>query len=359
MKKLIFLSAVLIMCASEVLAQDIIAFRDGKKVEAKVLEITQNEIKYKKYHNPDSPLYTIHQSRVQYIKYAYGEIEEYGDVKAEAEVEIQPSQKKSSPAPATPKHIDLPGDEENHRIIKGYNNADIHPVKNKTEKYKMSPACGKWNFTPESVVSNEQAKLSFESAGSNGRYDIKFVNKLNTPIYVDLGNSFSSCEQSNERSMCFFDPSKTTTIMDSSSSGASINVGAITSALGIGGIIGRLAGGVNVGGSGTSGVSTTYNSQRFLIVAPKGSSYISEWLWQGDTAIKKGIWLGAPYSRKIIKNSVKTYSVNNTPCKIDYYITYSTDPEFKTYSQLKFTIYVSKEVDALNKYVTNGRLLEW
>lgn len=347
------------MCASEVSAQDIIAFRDGKKVEAKVLEITQNEIKYKKYHNPDSPLYTIHQSRVQYIKYAYGEIEEYGDVKEEAEVEIQPSQKKSSPAPATPKHIDLPGDEENQRIIKGYNNADIHPVKNKTEKYKMSPACGKWNFTTESIISNEQAKLSFEHAGGNECYNIKFINKTDKPIYVDLGNCFATCEQSSERSKCLFDPSKTTTVSDSSSSGASFNLGAITNALGIGGIIGSLANGLSIGGGGTAGISTTYNSQRIVIVAPKGDSYISKWLRKGDTVIKEGEWFGAPSSRQVIKNSVKTYTINNTPCKIDYYITYSTDPEFKTYSQLKFTIYVSKEIDLLNKYAVNGRLLRW
>ena len=359
MKKLIFLSIALTMCVSVLSAQDIIAFRNGKTVEAKVLEVTQNEIKYKKFHNPDSPLYTIHQSSVQYIKYAYGEIEEYGDVKADKEVAVQATQKSSTPAPTTPMLIDLPGDDENQRIIRGYNNADISPVNNKTEKYRMSSVCGKWNFTSESIVSNEQAKLSFELTDDNGRYNIKFINKLNTPIYVDLGNSFSSCEQSSERSKCFFDPSKTTTISDSSSSGASVNVGAITNALGIGGIIGRLASGVNVGGSGTSGVSTTYNSQRFLIIAPKGSSYISEWLWQGGTTIKEGVWLGASDSRKIIKNSVKTYSVNNTPCKIDYYITYSTEPEFKTYSQLKFTIYVSKEVDALNKYVINGKVLKW
>ena len=63
-------------------AQDIITFRDGKQVEAKVIEVTQTEIKYKKFRNPNGPLYTISQHQVETITYAYGEVEEYGDVVA-------------------------------------------------------------------------------------------------------------------------------------------------------------------------------------------------------------------------------------------------------------------------------------
>jgi len=49
---------------------------DNTSIDAKVLEITPTEIKYKKANNPDGPTYTIPRSEVTVIVYANGESEQ-------------------------------------------------------------------------------------------------------------------------------------------------------------------------------------------------------------------------------------------------------------------------------------------
>lgn len=61
-------------------------------------------------------------------------------------------------------------------------------------------------------------------------------------------------------STSYYDPTvrtTSTTNLASQTTGGSINLGSVASAFGIGGTIGTMAGGINLGGSGTTGVSTT------------------------------------------------------------------------------------------------------
>jgi hypothetical protein len=53
-------------------AQDIILKRNGDEIKAKVQEVGITEIKYKKFDNPDGPMYTILKSEVFLIKYENG-----------------------------------------------------------------------------------------------------------------------------------------------------------------------------------------------------------------------------------------------------------------------------------------------
>lgn len=53
-------------------AQDNIVLRNGEEIPAKVLEINQTELKYRKTANPDGPLYTAPLRDVLFIKYANG-----------------------------------------------------------------------------------------------------------------------------------------------------------------------------------------------------------------------------------------------------------------------------------------------
>lgn len=54
-------------------AQDVITLKDGSDVQAKILEVTTSEIKYKKYSNPDGPVFTIKKSDVLIVRYENGE----------------------------------------------------------------------------------------------------------------------------------------------------------------------------------------------------------------------------------------------------------------------------------------------
>lgn len=76
-KKLIIFCCVAILLPLCSQAQDILSRRDGIVVEAKVLEVTATEIKYKNYANPDGPTYTVPVAEVASIVYSNGERESF------------------------------------------------------------------------------------------------------------------------------------------------------------------------------------------------------------------------------------------------------------------------------------------
>lgn len=100
---------------------------------------------------------------------------------------------------------------------------------------------------------------------------VRIENKSDRTVYVDLGNSFFVRMG---QSYCYYVPSSTTS-SSSSSSGAGVNLGSVAGALNIGGVVGQLAGGVNVGGGSTNGGSTTTYAQRVISIPPKASYDLS------------------------------------------------------------------------------------
>jgi len=56
---------------------DTIVFRDSIKIKAKVIEITQDQIKYKKCNNPDGPIFSVSKSKIAYVKYTNGQQEDF------------------------------------------------------------------------------------------------------------------------------------------------------------------------------------------------------------------------------------------------------------------------------------------
>ena len=59
------------------LAQDVIIKRNDSKIDAKIIEVQRNEIRYKKFTNPDGPYYTISKKDVAEIRYQNGEVESF------------------------------------------------------------------------------------------------------------------------------------------------------------------------------------------------------------------------------------------------------------------------------------------
>lgn len=58
-------------------AQDIITLTDGRTVAAKVTEITETSVKYKRADNPSGPTYTLALNKIDKITYENGTVEEY------------------------------------------------------------------------------------------------------------------------------------------------------------------------------------------------------------------------------------------------------------------------------------------
>ena len=72
MKNQVFLSAILLFINFTLFSQDIITKKSGEDVSSKVLEITLNEIKFKKWDNQDGPLISIAKSEILMIRYQNG-----------------------------------------------------------------------------------------------------------------------------------------------------------------------------------------------------------------------------------------------------------------------------------------------
>ena len=70
MKQLLVL--LFLLCSATIFAQDVIVKKDGSTILSKVLEVNQNEVKYKNYNNLNGPTYTISKSELQAINYRNG-----------------------------------------------------------------------------------------------------------------------------------------------------------------------------------------------------------------------------------------------------------------------------------------------
>lgn len=60
-------------------AQDIIVTKDAKKIEAKILEVSKNEIKYKEFNYLDGPTFVLGVEDINTIIYANGKVELYSN----------------------------------------------------------------------------------------------------------------------------------------------------------------------------------------------------------------------------------------------------------------------------------------
>ena len=72
MKKLILSTTVTILIFSFCFSQDIITKKSGEDIQAKVIEVTTSEIKYKKFDNQTGPIFTISTMELLMIRYENG-----------------------------------------------------------------------------------------------------------------------------------------------------------------------------------------------------------------------------------------------------------------------------------------------
>lgn len=77
MKKLILLCAAFAAATVSLQAQDMIVLRNAsaEEIPAKVLEVGDTHIRYRKHTNPDGPIYSLSRSEVFFIRYENGEKE--------------------------------------------------------------------------------------------------------------------------------------------------------------------------------------------------------------------------------------------------------------------------------------------
>jgi len=95
MKNILMLTSVILfyaMCNS-LFAQDVLLLKSGEELKVIVNEISTNVIKYKKFENPDGPIYVIEKVKVVMITYKNGS----KDVFSEIPTEIKTEQRTTEP----------------------------------------------------------------------------------------------------------------------------------------------------------------------------------------------------------------------------------------------------------------------
>lgn len=336
-----------VLCPVFAFGQDLIVKKNGDVIQSKVLKVGTAEVEYKKWNNQNGPIYSIEVNNILSINYENGEKETFDDISTDAAQVVS-----NQSAPIVPTEIPVKPAEDNAKLLELYNNQTVVPKKPNLKDKQASKVVPIWGISGNSVLSDENITVSFkvmyDFPESIKRrkiigYVVQVQNKTDKNIYIDLANSFKIDDQG--QSTSYFS-NRTITTNTNSGSGAGLNVGAVTGALGVGGVLGTLAGGVNVGGGSSAGTSVTEGQERILVVPPHAMAslplekevygkYIKE-LPERFTFhdLPDG---GIPVNKEEFKI---LYDENNSIAKNRRIVTYSTVPDFSTYSRLNIEFYV-------------------
>lgn len=354
MKK-VFLLLALLACINAN-AQDVIVKKDGSTILSKVLEVNPEDVKYKKFSNKTGPTYTIRKSEILSINYENGEKDLF-DNSTENDTNQQNGLSTGL--------IIKPADKKNDELLAIYNRIYQPTKKVKVNKSSASECIVIFGVKQKSILSNEDVEIRFlkewvklAKFGARPRYRINITNKTNQTVYIDKGNCFRLNYKG--EAFCYY-KSTQTTINEGGSSGASIGLGSVAGALGIGGTVGQIAGGVIVGGGTSHSISTTYSQQRIIAIPPHGNKNLSETIYEEtkdgllmledieefnlDHYVENFWWYSYDWEvqlpRGVVKNGeVKVFSENEIPWKREYFFTYSTEPDFKTYTTMNVEFFI-------------------
>lgn len=379
MKKLIL--SLLSVVSLSAFAQDVIICRNGDEITSKVLKVSKTEIEYKKWSNQDGPSYTLDKSEVFMIKYKNGEKDVFKEepatqtAPAAEEQYVQEEPTTNEPIMATPAS-------NNAELIALYNNDNhkyVPKYPNKTNNNRAKTIIGTLGVISSSILSTDDIEVTFkhvetknqivnESAGDTYeywptwasrrlKYAIMIKNKTSRVIYIDKAACFGTYSTGETKK--YYNPEEyTVTEGGDSGSGASVNLGSVANALGVGGAVGALAGGVNVGGNKGkfSSVTKTYKDDRLITIPPHASVALSEDDEKEHPTKKKlRIVVGSyeyftiPKMSSLKIDETRAFTEENTPKSINYMITYSFDKELSKCLMVNFGVYL-KDVFGIKGY---------
>lgn len=180
------------------------------------------------------------------------------------------------------------------------------------------------------------------SVSHDGDLNVFVKNLTEEIMLIDRTQSFYL--DPNGTSTIYYDPTiKTETVTNISTQGsaASVNLGALGKALGVGGSVGQILNGVNVGGSSTNGVSVTNATyivdQPSISIAPKGQTSMGRTFHIANI----GRRFLRDFERLSGKEFIKTdFTSHDSYCKFGVCITYSTDGG-KTYKKIVSNYYAN------------------
>ena len=383
--------------------------KDGSVIHAQVTKIGTSEVEYKKWSNQNGPQYSIAVADILAINYQNGEKEMFENVSAGDNGQPAKSEAdgRQSIVQVKPEDLSPEAKAANDALIAKYNEPVSYDILEKHQKEigvkKANRGIACLQVTPNSLftdgnieVTCEIGRLSKNDKNSPAEWSLNnyqsiipyFVtnnpairfsikNKTNQTIYLDLANTFYV---SLGQSICYYIPSSTTN-SHSSSGGGSINLGAVTGALGVGGAVGTIANGVNVGGGSTNTTTDTTYSQRIVAIAPQSTinrtpQYL---LYKEKKKLMEGLWytlastslasksydycVYANFSSKSQSGQMRVgdnyvYSTDNSPVKLSFFVAYSKSEQCTNEHVLQSHYYLSNIFgNSLSKQFGNYHLV--
>ncbi|MCM1311020.1 MAG: hypothetical protein NC301_08375 [Bacteroides sp.] len=280
MKKLFIATLILTVSSLIASAEDafsVIVLEDGSVINAEYVEVGPKTIFYQE--SESQPLNKIDISKVLIVKYANGEKWVPGQATL-----------------ATPA-AELDPEQVVHPVV-NYSNALANTSQKKMVSTENVTYLGKestkeantlallFGPTDDSVIADEHLQLIVrrlpESTSGNAMLrsvlnpfasptlQVEITNRSDKTVYVDLANTFIVINGNAHR---FFENTSTTSMV-SSTSGASVNLGAVAGAMGIGGAAGRIASGISVGGGLGQATTTTVFAERIQAIPPHSTKIL-------------------------------------------------------------------------------------
>lgn len=376
------------------LEADIIVKKDGGTLNVFNIEVGPKYITFTKEESPDSELGRVLCDECFAIKTAEGEMTAISDFNSNGKTSSS-----SEPAEPTTEYsqICIPPNPapDNMELINKYNNSipKLRKPNKEGKTVKANDVIKALGFLESSVLSDSIVTISFEKVGvyyldygdegywgedlsREGVYKVKVSNKSTKNIYVDMANSFRINSKGDAES--FYD-SKTLSHTSNNGGSVGVNLGAVTGALGVGGVLGTLASGISLGKGNSSGTVVTETQDAIVVVPPGGTITMPQRIavspngkkvaknyekffevpglkgeqnkkhFTLDALIQK---LGFKLERDRFYDLKEIYEFQGTPgipneiksgslkdFLISRIITYSTDPSFNKYTSLKFDLY--------------------
>lgn len=375
MNKFLFFAFTL-LCFANAFGQDRVITKDGDVFEAYRIDVGSNYIYYTEEDKEDAVVQKISKSDVLMIKKKDGTKINVTEYEPNAQKSQTTQTDNGQQSIVQVKYDDLSPEAKaaNDALIAKYNAPFEIFMKEKCKKHigktKAYNAFAIYGVTRNSVISNEDLEIRFILGNFDHRKknNIKWVeekgwlnhgimvnvrNKTNKTIYVDLGNSFYV---SLGQAQCYYVPSSSSTT-HGASNGGNVNLGAVTGALGIGGVAGTLANGISVGGGSSNSTTNTTYSQRVMAIPPMSSLNLPPQYMYGNEAktLAKGFSLNSssyyglsPYVH-FLKESDDgplffgdkyEYSEENSPLQLSNILAYSYEENCSSLKSITTNLYL-------------------
>lgn len=355
-------------------SQDMIVTNEGTALKVYNLEVSSNSVFYQLEDKSDAPIQKILKSDILIIKKADGTKLDFSAPTQPTAPAATPAASQSGVTKVTVENLSAEAKAANEALIAKYNQIYDTNVGEIKKNSNAGWAYGRLGVTNKSVLENEDIAINMETGYASWGLDdqlklhnlfeyrgrdivgIQFSisNKTDNTIYIDLGNTFYV---SMGQSFPYYVPVSTTT-SSGSSSGAGINAGAIAGALGIGGGLATLAGGINIGGGKSNATTTTTFSQRVIALPPHSTHTLEPCFMFGDElrTICQGFSLrfvpghytvcAANFNEenggRMAEYDVYSYSEQSSPLQMSFVTAYSKTEDFSSSCSIQAGLYLKE-----------------